>query len=727
MKILYILSTLVVFTLLLSGCSNIDITNENGQLKTFKSENELNEFIESSSQINYYSRNSLDMKSTSSVDIAVQESADSSNSYGSSDGSLTPSVTGSESIDFSGTNNQVENVDEADIVKTDGEFIYYLSNDKIYILNAKDMEILSKIEYDESYPQEIYIKDNKLVVLGSENYKTKEEIESIDISSKYGIMPRYYRNYAFVKIYNIDDKKNPELEEKIFFEGNYRDSRMIGNYTYVILNKGIYGKFIPPIIYYGDGLTRTIEATDVSYFDMPDNSYELSLILSVNLNDNSFLEKSILKGYNQEIYVSEDNIYLINHKYVPYYLEEKRILEEVVMNYLPSDIKEKINKINSYELRDQTKLQEIEYVLQDYSQTLSEEEMLELEEKTSKASEKIRLEIEKEREKTIINRIELKNGLIEHKAKGEVPGNVLNQFSMDEFENYFRIATTTGNTWSENNVAKNNVYVLDMDLKIVGQLEDLAPKETIYSARFMGKRAYLVTFRNVDPLFVIDLENPENPNVLGKLKIPGFSNYLHPYDENHIIGIGKSTQEDSTNKEVVRIAGLKMSLFDVTDVENPKEISKVEIGDRGTDSDALYNHKAFLFSKSKNLLVIPIRVAEIDLDKYNEDQLRWAYGDFVFQGAYVYNITIENGFDLKGKITHISDDSLDKSGYYYYSDESILRSLYIENVLYTFSNTKIMANNLDNLKELSNVELDKPKREEEYIYYEKEIEPIAIN
>jgi len=174
------------------------------------------------------------------------------------------------------------------------------------------------------------------------------------------------------------------------------------------------------------------------------------------------------------------------------------------------------------------------------------------------------------------------------------------------------------------------------------------------------------------------------------------------------------------------MGGLKMSLFDVSDVENPKEISKVEIGDRGTDSDALYNHKAFLFSKNKDLLVLPIRVAEIDKDKYKKEDLRWAYGDFVFQGVYVYNLTSEKGFDLKGKITHVSDESLEKSGYYYYSDESILRSLYIGDTLYTLSNAKIGANSLSNLKEVSSVELDKPKIPEYETYYARETDAVVM-
>jgi uncharacterized secreted protein with C-terminal beta-propeller domain len=269
---------------------------------------------------------------------------------------------------------------------------------------------------------------------------------------------------------------------------------------------------------------------------------------------------------------------------------------------------------------------------------------------------------------------------------------------MDEYGSHFRVATTTyGETTS------NHVYTLDMELNIVGSLEDLAPGETIYSARFMGERGYLVTFRQVDPLFVIDLSDPNNPRELGYLKVTGYSDYLHPYDENHLIGIGKETTEEG---EFAWYQGVKISLFDVSDVSNPQEIDKLEIGDRGTDSPVLWDHKAFLFDKSRNLLVIPILEAEVDETEYSEADLVWAYGEPVYQGAYVFDISIETGLQLRGRITHIDDPSeLEDGYYYYYSPFSVERSLYIDDVLYTISQAKIMMNSLENLDYVNEVEL----------------------
>jgi len=295
-----------------------------------------------------------------------------------------------------------------------------------------------------------------------------------------------------------------------------------------------------------------------------------------------------------------------------------------------------------------------------------------------------------------IHRIHIEGNSIEYEASGDVPGMVLNQFSMDEYDGHFRVATTT---WGE--TTANHVYVLDMDLNIVGSLEDLAPGETIYSARFMGERGYLVTFKQVDPLFVIDLSDPNNPRELGYLKVTGYSDYLHPYDETHIIGIGKETTDAG---EFAWYQGVKISLFDVSDVSNPQEIDKLEIGDRGSESPVLYDHKAFLFDRSRNLMVMPILVAEVDQSQYPEGVPSWAYGEPVWQGAYVFDISIDDGLQIRGRITHI-EDIVDPEYYYYYSPFAVERSLYIGDVLYTISQAKIQMNSLEDLAYINEVEL----------------------
>ena len=215
----------------------------------------------------------------------------------------------------------------------------------------------------------------------------------------------------------------------------------------------------------------------------------------------------------------------------------------------------------------------------------------------------------------------------------------------------------------------------------------------------------MVTFKRIDPLFVIDLSNPSNPEVLGELKIPGYSDYLHPYDETHIIGIGKET--DSNEWGGISTKGLKLALFDVSDVANPKPVDTYVIGEAGTESEALNDHKAFLFNKEKNLLVIP--VSEVKGKPTYDSRLGY-YRQKLWQGAYVFTLN-DNGFEVRGKITHNEGDE-QQDWYWYGSPNSVRRSLFMDNTLYTVSLGKIKANNLDDVKEISTVKLPYEKPQE---------------
>jgi uncharacterized secreted protein with C-terminal beta-propeller domain len=289
-----------------------------------------------------------------------------------------------------------------------------------------------------------------------------------------------------------------------------------------------------------------------------------------------------------------------------------------------------------------------------------------------------------------IYRVRMQGNNMTCEAKGKVFGHTINQFSMDEYNNYFRIATTG---W-KNGTQQNNVYVLDMNLTVVGKLENLASGEFFHSARFMGNRCYLVTFKKTDPLFTINLTEPTNPKVLGELKIPGYSDYLHPYDETHLIGVGKETVE-AEQGDFAWYQGIKISLFDVTNITNPTQMYIYIIGERGSQSPVLdeEGHKAFLFDKTKNLLVIPALEARIDRSQYPGEVPPYAYGNPVFQGAYVFDVSLYHGFVLKGRITHV-DYEADLGNEMYW----VRRSLYIEEVLYTVSDKKVRMNNLEDLK-----------------------------
>ncbi|HEC81353.1 MAG TPA: hypothetical protein ENI42_02860, partial [Thermoplasmatales archaeon] len=568
-----------------------------------------------------------------------------------SDGAtLETSMTGS--IDFSKTNIQVEGVDEPDIVKTDGTYIYMIANQSIYIIKAypwANAYVVSRIKTGNN-TKEIFINNNKLVIFESSYRHPENPPYNETCCWWYGVTT------TIIKIYDIADRTEPKLVKEVESDGSYFDARMIGEYVYVITTEHTYDIYhvtngnetinIPEIKI--DGVSKKIPVTKIYYVDIPENDYTLTHVLAININDKNkdVNIKSFLLGNTNTMYVSQHNIYLACTKY------NNQAWPLTINTYFES------------------------------------------------------------KETTVVHKISIKNGDISYAAQGEVPGRILNQFSMDEYNGFFRIATTTGHIWDGN--SRNNIYILNQNLSRVSEIEDIAPGERIHSARFMGTKAYLVTFKKVDPFFTIDLSDPYNPKILGKLKIPGYSDYLHPYDENHIIGIGKETvealeyQKEMRNLDFAWYQGIKIALFDVTDFEHPKEIAKIVIGDRGTDTPVLRDHKAFLFDREKNLLVIPVTVYEIDetIKEQHNGYTGNIYGEFTFQGVYVYRVTVEKGFEFKGRVTH-RDDNEPSNGYHWYwdSDCSITRSLYIDNVLYTISNKMIKMNDLNTLEELKTVEL----------------------
>jgi inhibitor of cysteine peptidase len=300
-------------------------------------------------------------------------------------------------------------------------------------------------------------------------------------------------------------------------------------------------------------------------------------------------------------------------------------------------------------------------------------------------------------QQTIVHRISIEGLAITYQATGAVPGHVLNQFSMDEYNTYLRIATTNccGQSsgplplaFASAGQQETNVYVLDKSLHVTGKLEGLSPGEQIYSARFMGDKAYLVTYKRTDPLFVIGLQDPARPSVLGQLNVTGVSDYLQPYDETHLIGIGQSGT-DVAWENAVRFTGLKISLFDVTDPKKPAETSRYLIGGPGTSSPAINDHKAVLFDRTLNLLVIPVQVTA---QPYQP----------IWQGAYVFNITSTNGIVFKGGITQLQNGQLPT---WQDNNHLITRTLYIGNVLYTISNNAVQMNNLTDLSGIGSVNL----------------------
>lgn len=534
--------------------------------------------------------------------------------------------------DYSKTNTQVQGVDEADIVKTDGTYIYYLTNEKLTIINtenASQMKEMSTIKFDETFtPEEIFLNNDKIIVIGK-RYEYDKTERKIGIDEDY-LYPNYMdKTYTSAKLYNVKDKINPTLERTVEVEGDYLTARMIGSNVYIASNKYMYYAYICNTYkstelneddfkpHYLDTATsnetKSINFDCIYYIPEFEDTNYLNIV-AFNITNNQEANVESYLGAGEEIYASKENLYVTKTKY-------------------------------DYERKNKTSIT------------------------------------------TEIYKFNLNNANCTFAKAGDVPGSVLNQFSMDECNGYFRIATTDSTSWnSESNT--NNLYVLNENLETIGKIEGLAKGERIYSVRFMGNRAYMVTFVETDPLFVIDLSNPTTPTVLGELKIPGYSKYLHPYDETHLIGIGEDTEVVNYGYgDRVVTNGMKMAMFDVTDPNNPQELYNVKIGEKGTYSELLYNHKALLFSKEKNIIAFPISITENDYK-------------VTFQGAIVYGVSLEKGFELKTKISNSATD-YDR----YYSRNRVERIIYIKDTLFTLSNGLIKAVDLNTFETKGSIEL----------------------
>ncbi|EFI68109.1 beta-propeller domain-containing protein [Lysinibacillus sp. HST-98] len=523
------------------------------------------------------------------------------------------------------TNNQVEGVEEGDIVVVKDGFIYNAKDQSITVVNAKDPKNLK-------VATSIKLKDSQ--------YISKLALYDnllIAIGDQY--IEKAGTAMVTASIYDISNPSNPKHVRDVGQEGFLQDIRitndtlyLIGNMypNYWMLQENNKTDLKPKTFDSMAGLEyKSLPLEKISILpNTMDGTY--SLITAVDLK-NGAKTTANTKGYlggSSGLYMSENALYLTTPMYESNIdvSSEKRVMD---MIWLPRSADTQIFKWNV--------------------------------------------------DGTTLNFV----------GSTEVKGTVLNQYSMDEYKGNFRIFTTEGNTWNEKSTSYNHLFILDEHLKPLGSVKDMAPGEKIYSARFMGEKAYVVTFKQVDPLFVIDVANPKKPAVLGELKIPGFSNYLHPLDETHLIGIGYDTEQryDSyTKRNFTVTTNMKMSLFDVSDFRNPREQSTVKIGGKGSSSEVQYNPKALFRNKEFNYFGFPVVLYEA------------GKGDeVVYQGhgAQIYEITAEKGIVLKGNIINRNNNEA-----YENWEQVVQRVVYIDDTLYTIARNEVKSYQLNDFKPL---------------------------
>jgi len=548
----------------------------------------------------------------------------------------------SQSPTHSETNQQVSGVDELDTVKNDGQYIYTITNNTVAIVQAypaTDATLVSKVTVNGTL-QGIFVVGNKLVI----------------VSEIPGFPYPYYGGGAKVPALGIGAPQPSNIAT------------------------------IYPIQFSG--------TTSLFVFDISDHA---GPVLTTRVEVNGTLAGARLIG-NYVYVVATQPVFCYGEILLPEQIINGQAVKAMPVQVYHSDIIDQgysFTTILGFDTTENNPHPAAKIYLIGTTSTIY----------VSLHDVYLTQPVWSQSQQTIVHRISIDGLAINYQATGAVPGHVLNQFSMDEYNGYLRIATTnccsqsgdpTPLAYAPVNQQETNVYVLDESLHTTGKLEGLSPGEQIYSARFTGDKAYLVTFKRTDPLFVIGLRDPAKPTVLGQLNVTGVSDYLQPYDETHLIGIGQSGT-DVVWENAVRFTGLKISLFNVTDPKQPTETSRYLIGGPGTSSPAITDHKAVLFDKTLNLLVIPVEITA-----QPQDATYWYSYQPIWQGAYVFNITPNKGFVFKGGITQLQSGQLPT-----WQDNNlfITRTLYIGNVLYTISNSKVQVNSLSDLSEIGSVSL----------------------
>lgn len=530
---------------------------------------------------------------------------------------------------YTPTNVQVEGIDEGDIVKTDGEYLYvakgtsYQSHQivilKIYPFN--EVKKVSEIDLSDRPSVEMYLFNENLVVISNQySYQIQKDLDS---NAKSLIAPAY--NFTQLLVYDVKDPTNPKEIRKVDIEGNFRTSRLKDGIFYLISNKYISNYKLPvPLLrdnQVGSEFKDSSKCESVGMLDKDYSAPSITTVAAIDLNQkNSQLKVKNYVGDAATVYMGEKGLYIVGSRYV--------YPESTFSIFGIRPISDPTSETKAY---------------------------------------------------STISKFSYQKDDVKFIASARFEGNLLNQFSLDEFNDNLRIVGTKDNF--SNRDTANFLQIYDTNLNKLSEINNLAKGERIYSSRFYGDLGVMVTFKQVDPLFVFDLSDPKDPKLKGELKIPGFSNYLHFMDKNTIIGLGQDTANNQFGG--TSTTGIKLALFDIADINNPREISKLTLGSAGSTSEALTNHKAFVFDRKHNLIVFPA-------------YLRRDYNAVELQGAQVIKIE-NNKLVSQGQITHQALRST------YYNSDQVKRALVIEDRIITISDIEVRLNEVEGLRKVGEV------------------------
>lgn len=547
---------------------------------------------------------------------------------------------------FSQTNVQVAGIDEPDIVKTDGNNIFYSGNNPL----VRYMEIMPAPAVDrkmvapsETYPQYNYGQTRIISAFPPDNLK---QIGNINYSGEILLADKILvvlsSDSRQILGYDISNPESPVQKWNLDLSDGteIKTARLKDGKLYLITNTYVYNDTPCPI-----RPLKSLEliCTDIYHPVTPSQSDTTFTAMEINPQTGEIDQKIAFIGSmsSSTVYMSDQNLYITNSFQGDMLNFIYRFFTESPTSLIPQNILDKLAKLKNYDLSTQAKMVEMESIFQSLYQGKTDEERLQFENDINNGLAKFSTDNLREFEQTGITKINLANFSIT--ANGSVAGHPLNQFSLDEFENNLRIATNIAANgilgFANRDISVNDVNILDKNLNLSGSITDLGTGEQIYAVRFLADKGYVVTFKQTDPLYVLDLSSAKNPQKVGELKIPGYSAYLHPIDDNLLLGIGKEGSQ------------VKISLFDVANPKIPKELDTYQLKDYWTEIEQ--NHRAFLLDSKNQIFFMP--------------------GG---QGGYVFSY-VNNKFVLKKAIANLQ----------------VKRAVFINNYLYVIGEGGIVVLN----------------------------------
>ncbi|MBR3552544.1 MAG: beta-propeller domain-containing protein [Clostridia bacterium] len=555
---------------------------------------------------------------------------------------------------YSKTNTQVSGVDEADIVKTDGRYLYLSRGTAVTIVDAETMtEVWSKKLDNEadrmnSGYENLYVGGDRLILLRHVNVPVADDenepdeatgTTAADDAAEATTTDAPYRRYRFhrfrqqsvAELFDITDRSDPKQIGTLTQDGFLQNTRMVGDVLYTVTNyspqvyaeKDIDDACVPRI----NG--KKISCEDIYIRDPEENTTDYLVLTAWDTaKPDSTPSRISLLGRSDQLYCSTDTLYVADTAYI--------------------------------------------------------------------------WDDEEGHTRTDLYAFSFSGTTLQLAAKGSVPGSVNDQYSMDQSGDTFRITTTNRYERMDEDgefsrwVAVSSLYVLDRDLKEIGKLEDLANNEAVESTRFFGDTAYVVTFENTDPLFVIDLSDPKHPTVKGEVKLPGFSSYLHPVGNGYLVGIGYGGDDDGADYSTV-----KLSLFDVSDPAAPKEVDKLVLED--AYSSAQYDPKSVIFDEETATLGFPVTY-----EVYSQGRYSYLGARYVFQTVRVEN----GGFTDQKAFLH--REAARQDNWY----PTLFRGVTIGESLYTITNEDVKAFHLATSDETDSLTLSDVPQSFYYYYHE---------